>query len=252
VVQVTGYVVKSETLVSQSQYEFLGTPTCNPAVFDDGTYFTFVRETLKGISAANRQKPGTVVTNKKSFIGAFEGDRLRPYLDSERIPTIGVGINLKTVSGNVKFDLAQSVRKYYLAKYGKKLSRNDNAVIAMLRSQASQKKAPQAITPEDDQRLFDKAIRVCEDRARRALGIAYDRLKAAQQVAVVDLVYNVGYVFKGVADALKAGDYVLAGFNLVDAKRTTQARGLTNRTEAEYQNLLAGHLAELGRIVKTT
>jgi hypothetical protein len=166
-----------------------------------------------------------------------------------------VGLNLTTLSSVVKTDLAQSVRAYYIQVYQQTLSNDDDAVIAMLVSQArpegSRHHAPQALTQADSQRLFSETLPIYEAQARGDLGNdTYDGLSAAERVAVVDLAYNAGTVFPGVADALESGDFVLAGFNLVDARRITQRGNLRDRTEAEYQNLLLRHLSELGQFVQ--
>ena len=233
-------------------FEFLGTPADNPRVFRDGTYFQFVRDTLNGDKVEEVQNVD--VTNMKKFITAFEGEILYPYRDQKGIPTIGVGINLKTLASDVKADLAQSVRTYYLKYYGKRLSKNDDAVISMLKQQAmpegSKRHAPIALTEPDSQRLLVEVLSHVVAGVRGKLGLStYDGLSAAEQVAVVDLAYNVGSVFPGVASDLEALDFVLAGFDLVDAIRSTQGGNLGRRTEAEYQNLLAGHLADLGQFV---
>jgi len=157
------------------------------------------------------------------------------------------------VSGKVKTDLVDSVRVYYLRVYHESVPGNSDAVIAMLEREAkpegSEDHAREAITAPDSARLFDEALPTYVAKAQTALGSTYGGLSAAEKVAVVDLAYNVGHVFSGVADDLVGSDFVKAGFDLVDAKRTTQGGNLQDRTEAEYENLLAGHLDDLGQLV---
>ena len=77
------------------------------------------------------------------------------------------------------------------------------------------------------------------------------------KVAVVSLAYNSRTFltsWPSYFSSLKDEDYVRAGFNLVDSQRTTDPEnpGLELRTEAEYQNLLADDLSDLGQIVPSS
>ncbi len=244
---------------SNSAYEYLGVPSYKAKILDSGLYFSFIRDTLDGISAAIKHSPNVDVTNAKSYIACWEGDSLSPYLDPN-VPTIGVGINLTSLSAAVKSSLAADVRAYYTANDKKPniAEYTGTQVIILLKSLASTAgtstnvPALQAISTDDDQSLFDQAYKQYADRAKASLASVWDSLGNQAQIAITDLVYNAGSVWPGVASALKkpkGADYVLAGFNLVDAFRTIQAPGLTVRSEADYQNLLAGHLADIGNIV---
>jgi hypothetical protein len=89
------------------------------------------------------------------------------------------------------------------------------------------------------------------ENARKAIGATlWDKgLTKAQQTALVDVDYNVkGGLAKGfptLVKDVKQKDFVKAGFDLVNAKRTTQAPGLKIRTEADFQALLLGHERDL-------
>ena len=156
-------------------FEFVGTPGSNPSVFDDGTYFRFIRETLQDPTSAATEKasqekvPPINVADMKSFIGLFEGDSLSPYLDGNGHPTIGVGINIdaqmqvtKSKKGKVKTVvtplgkmLAEDVKKY---KKLKKMS--DVKVLKWLGSQAKNahwtkaNQGPPFMSSTDDNDLF--------------------------------------------------------------------------------------------------
>ena len=236
----------NNTKATDRQFEFVGTPKSNSTPFTNGLYFKFIRDTLNGTTVVD---PGTNVSDPKSFIASFEGDRVYPYLDSAGIPTIGVGINLNSIGGALETHLAADVRAYYLANYGQDLSSSTDAqIITMLRNQAQVGTTTQAISAADDQTLFDEAYQQHAQIAQTAIGTAWSSLSVMEQVAIVDIVYNLGSLvaFPSLVKALQDGDFVRAGFELVNAQRTTQAPGLTRRTEAEYYNLLAGHLGDLG------
>ncbi len=242
-------------------YEYLGVPV-NTGVFSSGLYFKFVKETIEGISAAKRKNPKVDVTDAMSFIETFEGDSTSPYLDSSNIPTIGVGINLTTLSPALETNLAAAVQAFYADPANHKTLDISNysaqQVINMLIGQATGDKtnvaSKQAFNSSQDQALFTQSYNEYAAKAQTPLSAVWGQLSPQAQIAIVDLVYNAGSVWPGVAAALNSAggpDLLRAGFQLVDAKRTRQpnAPGLTIRAEAEYQNLLAGNLALLGNIV---
>jgi GH24 family phage-related lysozyme (muramidase) len=236
----------NNTKATDRQFEFVGTPKSNSTPFTNGLYFKFIRDTLNGTTVVD---PGTNVSDPRSFIASFEGDRVYPYLDSAGIPTIGVGINLNSIGGTLEAHLAADVRAYYLANYGQDLSASTDAqIMTMLRNQAQAGNTTQAISATDDQALFNESYQQHAQIAQNAIGAAWSSLSVMEQVAIVDIVYNVGSLagFPSLVTALQNGDFVRAGFELVNAQRTTQAPGLTRRTEAEYFNLLTGHQGDLG------
>ena len=240
---------ESNIAATGKSFEYLGSPKFNQAVFQDGTYYSFVRNLLNGNLAVRRPPYGSSAVdagNAQQFIAVWEGDVLHPYKDSKGIPTIGVGVNLKTVSGTTRHDLAKAVRAYYKSHYStpKVAAYTDGQVIAMLRSQAGPH-ARQASSASNDKVVFKDAYNEHLKIAQSVVGTA---LNSFAQVAIVDLVYNVGSVFSNVAAALNHGDFVLAGFALVDATRTTQGGNLNAHSEADYQDLLMLNRAELGTL----
>jgi GH24 family phage-related lysozyme (muramidase) len=245
--QIKEFTTANNTGHTSRTFEFVGTPKSNPSVFSGSTFFNFVRDTINGKAVT----PANVnVSDAFSFIRFFEGDLPYAYLDSKNIPTIGVGINLNTVSGQLKTDLLKDVRSYYLTVYGKTLSSHDATVMSMLRTQAANHAKKQVITANQDQALFQETEEKYAGIAQNALPTVWSSLNAPQQVAMISVAFNLGsfHDFPTMVAAMNASDFLQAGFQLVDAKRTTQAPGLKTRTEAEFENLFAGNPALLGKI----
>jgi GH24 family phage-related lysozyme (muramidase) len=237
----------NDVVASSESFRFLGTPTYMN-LFTTTAYFDLIRETLRDDTAAAREQSATVnVSDLKSFVAAFEGSRASAYLDSEGIPTIGIGINLNSISGTLKSEVADAVRAYYLANYPREniATKTDDQIILMLRVQALTNQRKAVLTDADIDSLFETTIARFETMID-GLGLG---LSTRQRIAMIDLAYNVGSPFPGVVSALRQGDVVLAGFQLFDARRTTQAPGLRVRTRAEYANLLSGHKSLLGNLV---
>jgi GH24 family phage-related lysozyme (muramidase) len=232
-------------------FQFVGTPKSNPTVFSNGTFFTFARNALKNTPAL----PSTIVRDDfTSFIKHFEGAKQFAYLDTKKIPTIGVGINLNTVNGTIKQHLADAVRAYYKKTYNKNLSSDDTKIIEMLKGHARAGQERNAISQTDVNRLFQEALPKYLKIARDTLGASvYDGLNRHQQVAVVSLVYNLGSLsdFPTMVKAFKSGNLQRAGFELVNAIRTTQAPGLKTRTGVEFANFFEGQEHLLGKIVNS-
>jgi GH24 family phage-related lysozyme (muramidase) len=235
----------NNTAPTSRPFEFVGTPSANPTIFSTGTFFGIVRDTLQGKKIT---PAGVNDANIASFIRNNEGDHPYAYLDSEDIPTI---INLNAISGQLKTNLAQAVRSYYSTTYHQTLSINDTTVINMLISQANQELNKTVISPASDAALFNQA------EPQQALATAWagtatqPAFDDRQKAAMVDFAYNLGSFadFPKMVSSLNAGDLLQGAFQMVDAKRTTQASGLTTRTEAEFENLFFANPALLGKIV---
>jgi hypothetical protein len=235
-------------------YEFVGSASAS-AHFAAGTYFQFVRNALTGTPAL----PGVNIADPQSFVAASEGDSLWPYKNALGVPMIGVGINLRTVSGQTRADLIAAVRAYYVANVDPGFQKTDDQIIAMLIAQAlpvdvqnPSHRAPQAVTFTDDQKLFNDLYSVRAAVAQQAIGSAWSSLSTAAQIALVDEIYRRGSIPTGVAAALDASggpDYARAGFALAASGRVPPAGSVRLRIEAEYQNLLAGHVGDLGELV---
>jgi uncharacterized membrane protein len=247
--------------------EFVGTPKSNPAAFTNGTYFKFIRDTLASptVLAAKQHWAKVDITNAISFIKDWETggvDLLYAYKNPAGLPAIGIGINLNSLSGTLQKMLVQDVRAYYKIHYPTvKLPTSDADVVNLLKSQASQNLKKTVITLANEQTLFNQAYSENVAAAQTVLGkTAWSKLDALGQIAIEDLVYNVGPNFaqppNGFPTMVKAlqlstgPDLLQAAFQMVDSKRTTQSAALTLRTEGEFQNLLYNHRSLLGQIVK--
>jgi hypothetical protein len=244
---------------SSDQYEFLGTPRYITDAAS-GNYFKFVRDTLNGVEPA--KVANVNVADPVAFISAFEGSGLAPYVDSEGHPTIGIGLNLDNIGNlptSITTELVNDVMSYYAANHPKvHLPGTASGIISMLKAQAHAD--PRGTNPNDlaltsaqQNQLFQDTLQVYITATQNVLGLGvYNGLSARERVAAIDIQYNnTGGLaaFPAMVNALENGDFVRAGFELVDSARTTQAPGLTIRTEAEYENLLAGHLPVLGNLV---
>ncbi len=228
---------------SDTKYEFVGTAA---AGFSSSGYFQMVRDTLHG-----KAVPGVNRTDLQGFVGHWLGDSPWPYKNAQGVPMISVGIDLATVSGRTKTDLAAAVRAYYLAKDGQHLG-NDDAVIALLIGQALPvdprhpgRHAPQAITTSDDHKLFADASAARVALATQETGSVWSSLTGREKIALIDAVYRQGRLPLAVSAGLEAAggpDFVRAGFALANAAGTTA--GL--RVEAEYQELLSASVKQLG------
>jgi hypothetical protein len=265
-------LIDSTTGATNRTIEFLGTPDSVPRLFTDGTYFKFVRDTLKDDLVAKEAYPEIALNSPKSFIGNFEGDSLRPYLDSNGIPTIGIGINIpaqiktvkikkgkksesKTVITALGLALAQDVRTYN----HRPKSESDLQVLDWLQSQAKEHhwttaaQRPAFISEANDGALFNQAFESFISTAQQSVGgpQAFNALSGFIRTAVVDVAYNHGSVYDDMAADISDGDYVMAGFDMLNQTRSLtiynpKARGFVTRLEAEYENLLIEHTTQLG------
>ena len=239
-------------------FEFVGTPAYNETPFTNGMYFRFIEDTLNG----NFVLPQPAMADARSFIGHFEGDYLYPYLDPAGIASIGVGINLTDMAPDLASALVKDVRVYYRAHkdvrqyyraHGfKKLPKSDSKVVSMLIALAgangpapSKHNPKNLIASADDQALFTMAFAAHEANVMKAVGLTtWNSLSVSARTALVDVDYNVKHGLAGefptLVQDVRSQDFIKAGFDLVDAKRTTQLPGLTARTEADYQALLTG------------
>ncbi len=261
IARVTAGGINEETLANNTNrssrtFEFLGDPKSNRTAFSNKTlFFNFVRRALQ-----NRPDiPATIDrADMTEFISHFEGRRPGPYVDSAQHPSIGIGINLDTVGGSLKVNLLKAVRRFYLDERGRTLSSDDSVVMRMLANQARTAKAngtlaPAALTEADMDALFNQALPIFIAKARNSLTPAvYDALNSYQKVAVASMTYNLGSLvkFPGMVTAFKQGRLLKAGFELVNAIRTTEAEGLRRRTGNEFANFFEGHEDLLGQIVR--
>jgi hypothetical protein len=277
-------------------FEFVGTPTKFADVFTSGTYFNFIRDTLKAangqgqwavqIQAAKQKPPITIndLNDGMAFVKVFEGDKLYAYNDSAQPPnaTIGVGINLATIDRpfpkgspdplfTLQQHLAQDVIRFYADPKNSKttadkqqyqLIKNDTGVnsykvVQLLESQANAGAKKVVLTSADDQALFGESYGLRQQAARKVLTSKGVVLKPRELITPIDQLYNSkGGIFLGMLTALQGNDFIRAGFEVVNSKNVSDSltnanlRGLGPRMEAEFQNLVAGHIKDLGQIIK--
>lgn len=216
-------------------------------------FFKFVRDTLCGKVIAKEKDPNVDVADPKSFMQAFEGRSFSPYLDGKKIPTIGIGINLTKLDPRTKAALIKGVRAWYVSQ--NKIPPTDDAAIINDLIDNAKKAGPhiniqkiQALSEASVDEIFNVSYNEHARTAKRLLP-TLDALGARAKIAVVSLTYTTAD-FEGFYEALRKPDYLVAAFELVDSKRTTQEPGYKTRTEAEFQNLLAGREKELGKSLK--
>jgi len=244
----------NDVRTSDRQFEFVGTPTHTAPFRPDAQghilYFDLIRKTLNADLVIEQRDPTVRFNDPKSFIAHWEGDKLYPYLDAGNVPTIGVDIKLNSLSPTTTRILATAVRSYYRTNYGQQLSNVDADVINLLKSQAQNRSTKQAITTRDSQSLFNANYPERQQAAINALGqTAFSQVDPTARIAVMDLVYATGTVPAAMVAPLKAGDYVRAGFELMNSPRSTQNALLSARTQAEYQNLLFSKRSVLGGVI---
>lgn len=122
-----------------------------------------------------------------NFIMPSEGLRLKAYKDSRQIPTVGYGFNLRR-GGLAKARLAALGLKYEDVRWGKV-----------------------SLTPEQAYQLLTWDVLDAVNAAVRIVGEEFWSHPVSVQIAVTDLIYNLGpsgfYDFKRARAALNAGDY---------------------------------------------
>jgi GH24 family phage-related lysozyme (muramidase) len=241
---------------SSDQYEFLGTPKSNPAVFSKGLYFSFARRFLKGQDPPSMPHPNFFSrTDLGGFIAAFEGKVPYPYkVDGKGNTTIGIGMEIPSViQAGLLPDLKAAVQSYTAAHGDNSWAKlSDAQFVARLNAQANRKDTTQIMSMDDVGAIFAKFVTKYTSAAQRVLDKYGVSPNGYQWVALVDVQYNlIGGLtaFPSMLRALHNNDDLEAAFQLVDASRTTQYAGLTTRTEAELGNILFSDAAKVGNLV---
>jgi hypothetical protein len=243
----------NDVRTSDRQFEFVGTPTHTAPFRPDAQghilYFDLIRKTLNGDLVIQDRDPAVRFNDPKAFIAHWEGDKLYPYMDGNA-PTIGTDVKLDNLAPNTARILATAVRNYYRTNYGQQLSNVDAEVINMLKTQARSGSTKPALAARDTQSLFNADYAQRQQAGINALGqTAFSRIDPTARIAVMDLVYATGTVPTAMVAPLKAGDYVRAGFELINSPRSTQNPLLAARTQAEFQNLLFSKRSVLGGVI---
>jgi hypothetical protein len=241
-------------------FEYVGTPSFSAAF--PTTYFNFIRDTLNN----NTSKFGGFdLTDAKSFIRHFEGDKLNPYKDSKGIATISVGINLTTLDPTIKSMLVQDIStnrsdptfpSFHVLAALFPTQFSDGQIVNQLIHIAQSEQQITVLTQAQSKALFAAEFAVKQTDTNDELqgfGVSVPAPNL-ENIVYMDQEYNVGYVFPGMTSAIVSGDYAIAGFELVDSKRTTegmspQSPGLLKRVEAEFYDLMSSHMNALGEIM---
>src|SRR5262249_22946191 len=108
--------------------------------------------------------------------------------------------------------------------------------------------APVAMDAQSDQYLFNVSNAPMTALAAQQAGPAWGYLSAGDEVALTDAVYRRAQVPTAVNTALNepsGRDFAQAGFALFNAARPIRNNTDLLRVEAEYQDLLTAHVAQL-------
>ena len=157
-----------------------------------------------------------------------------PYLDSEGIPTVGIGRNLKSIGLSVievykvletfeinleETDLDQFLAEGTAVYDGFNLKFNELFPYQSITGN-------NALTDELMQELLFSDLAVANQGAIRVLGDAYHELPDYVQEVVIQLVFNLGVgtfsKFKKAIAAFKAGDFAEAADEILDSRAARQ------------------------------
>ncbi len=128
-----------------------------------------------------------------------EGRKPEPYLDSRKIPTVGIGLNLRDVGyKGKKYPSVEAFEADY----------PDGLTDAEM----------EAAFEEELEHIIGKVIEFCEDK-----GVDYNELSDLRQEIIVNMIFNMG--FGGISEFslmwqhLAAGNYIGAALEMLHSKR---------------------------------
>src|SRR5262249_36508117 len=250
---------------SDTAYDYVGSPKTQANVFPT-RYFRIIRNALQGVDpfqavGAPAPTDGPHFTAAFESPGGYDHPNLGAHLDSKGIPTIGIGLNLNTLSSTIRSELADDVRDFYhnqaanhVPGYTNIDNLRDNQVINMLRSQAQAagpgNQGQDALTTADAQALFNEVYTNHENAVIADIGQAtWNSLGNNIHLVLPDVHFNIGTSFTRLLSDLQEPtiDYSRVGFHFLDNKRTVDVGD--NRSLAGYEFLVQGHLSEIGQLV---
>lgn len=164
----------------------------------------------------------------RDFVGAFEVIGGVPnsyvYQDTEHHPTIGYGSNIDGVQGRNKIKAVFETSVSY-----------DNLVAGV-----DDAGDPYGLSTAQIQRLFTYDLVGAFNKAKSQFH-ELDTYSLCQQIALIDFCFNVKNptAFHEFTSAVIAKEWYLAGTELIDSDRYSQAPGLRVRTDAEVTFLQA-------------
>lgn len=140
-----------------------------------------------------------------------EGLRLGPYNDTEGIPTIGIGRNLRDIGWNGKKYASIDA---FLADY------------------------PNGITAEDARDALDYDVQEAIEGAQDLAGKDWGFLSSIQKEVIVNLVFNLGKhglsKFKGVWRNVGNANYPMAAVEMLDSRWATQVKRRSARLSIAF------------------
>ncbi|MFO0950516.1 MAG: CARDB domain-containing protein [Isosphaeraceae bacterium] len=249
-------------------FDYVGNPG---AFFNAGTYFDVIRKTVsdRTYDPFAFQGVHTLPTDGQHFTAAFENtggyDKpvLHAYNDTAAPPkpTIGTGLNLEALYPDVKVALAAAVRSYYAgltapvkavynAHLGNPTNKTDAQIVSSLKTQAINEDTTQVISKEQAIDLFEKTYAHHRDNVVTALAGAV--VKPHVFWVLVDIDYNASIgSWTGLLAAVKAKsfDAALAGFQLLNSKRSGLPQIGLARSVANYRYLVGDDASTVGRPV---
>ena len=149
-----------------------------------------------------------------NYTSKNEGFKSKVYLDTEKIPTVGSGLNL-TVPGT-----KERINK---------LGGDYDAIMA----------GTAELDPAIDRTLMEENLQTAVDDAR-ALAPSFDQLSEARQTALTDMAYNLGRErmagFKDMLAAVEAEDWTTAAKEIGNSTYAKQVKGRADKNMALMQN----------------
>jgi lysozyme len=125
-------------------------------------------------------------TDLRAFVEGHEGDEVKEYPDTKKIPTVGIGYNMTQITAQRDFGF---------------IGANYAAVLA----------GSAQLTQPQVQRLFTLSLARAISNARTVFGAAFDSFPTMAKYVIVDMLFTMGYdtfiVFKLFIAAIKKKNY---------------------------------------------
>nr|AGC71849.1 hypothetical protein [uncultured bacterium A1Q1_fos_1877] len=243
--------LNNNTIFTYIAFEFLGS---HGPHFEPESYFYAIRQTLSGYDPFKHQgAPYPIDAAHYTAVfetpGGYDNPRTDAYLDKVGVATIGIGLNLNALFPEVKVALAASVRAYYAEHaLGDLSGSSDDEIIQLLKTQATAHLDKEVISAPDAKLHFDVTYK---KHAQMVKALVTNTVPSNVMTVLVDINFNSGLSsWPTLLSIVRAKIYnpARAGFALMDALRNKQIQ--PDRYVANYQFLVAGHLQEIGRIIK--
>ena len=172
------------------------------------------------IVARHAVDAGTKLSRISRLIIRDEGEKNRPYLDSERIVTIGVGRSLQTngISVEELYAIVKEVDHQYV--FSNTSVRNGRIYINKL--DVAQRIFPDSLTEHDIDLLLTDDLKIVTKEAISVFGNQWHDISEPRREAIIDTLFNLGLThfkaFHNFIKAVKANDWEKAGDELLLSK----------------------------------